>query len=412
MSSKEKNTQILQGYNPSQFKRMTVIFIALSLVNMLCVLFAFMRSGYGLYYAESALSHIAMVNSSVHQVNESTLDILVHRQEMNFVSKELQSIDDNFDEIRKESKEYLDIKLDTINEDLKTNFEAANTKIIEYEVALSKFTDELSKKYDENTGLNEYLGNLEKKYKEEVEPFQTSAEKAITDVFTDQNKQTYDFFVRCAQQFLFVLLFLIITMVIGLLGIRKMKKNARISAEKLDEEHKKAVKSREKTIDIAYTNILTGFKNRYGLEYDLDNEKKDKKFTVAVFKLVNFSDVNEKYGRSNADEYISTLSRKIEANYSYLADIFSTDVNEFCFVFKKSYDRVPSDLIMEIANDLSSKIELDFAPVKCVVAGCYFTYQAGEYTDCNSMLLKADKSIYAAKQNCIASGKNTILQAS
>lgn len=143
MSSKEKNTQILQGYNPSQFKRMTVIFIALSLVNMLCVLFAFMRSGYGLYHAESALSHIAQVNSYVHQVNESTLDILVHRQEANFVSKELQSIDDNFDEIRKESKEYLDIELDSINKDLRGNFEEANKKVIEYEVALSKFTDEL-----------------------------------------------------------------------------------------------------------------------------------------------------------------------------------------------------------------------------------------------------------------------------
>ena len=101
-----KNEEIIEGYNPKQYSRMTILFVILSVLNMVMVLLAFMRSGYGLYHAEDALSHIAKITQCVQSVNEDALDIITHPNNRKLVENEVNDISDMFKTIDSDTNPY------------------------------------------------------------------------------------------------------------------------------------------------------------------------------------------------------------------------------------------------------------------------------------------------------------------
>ncbi|MCR4889809.1 MAG: GGDEF domain-containing protein [Ruminococcus sp.] len=411
MANKSKDENKLQGYDPAQFRRMTAIFVVLSLLNIGAVQLAFMRSGYGLYHAESALSHIAQVQQNVQTVSEKSLDMLVHKEEDVTAKRDMININEAFEKIETESKGYTDINLESIDPKLRESFSDAESKIEAYKKALEDFNDEFAEKMEvSGEELDAYLNTIETKYSNNIEPLKDAAEEAVNKTFDAQNKATYDFFVRCAQQFLFVLIFLLVTLTIGIIGIKKMKKNAKVAAEAIRAEHLKAEKSREKSISIAYTNIVTSFRNRYGLEMDLDAKVKVEDISIALFKILSYDNVSERYGRSTADEYVLTISKALKKTFGDVADIYSTDNDEFCFVFKDVLDENgETDVILPIARTISHKVELDSASLQCLAAGCYYNCVPGTHSSCNTLLLKMDKAMSIAKQKTLSNGQNVVI---
>ena len=407
---KEKNKTI-NGFNPSRFRRMAIIFVILSLLNMVAVLMAFRRSGYGLYHAEDALSHVAKINHYVQDVNESTMSIVINNSDNDHIDAEIANISQSFSEIDKEIELYGSIDLDEIDTGLKVQFDEAKAQVDKYHEALKKYQNEIQeyKKADDKS-LSDYVTASMNDYNTNIEPLKESAAESVTKLFNMQSQATYDFFVRCAQQFLFVLLFLIITMVAGLIGINNMKKGAARDAETIEAEEQKAKQSREKSVNIAYSNILTGFKNRYGLESDIGDKLDSKKFIIAIYNFNNFSHINEKYGRDTGDEFLSIVSAKLQQKYAKVADIYSTDSDEFCFIFKKNISTAKADeTIYQIADTLSRPFAVTDHAIQNMVSACFYHYNPGDQPDFNSLLLSFDRAMKIAKEKSRAEGHSSIV---
>ena len=407
------NDEKIMGYNPVQYKRMTILFVILSLLNIFTVTVAFMRSGYGLYHAEDALSHVAKITQCVQSVNENSLNIVMHADDSKLVESEKTYIDSMFDTMDEESEKYLEINLDSIDKKLRGNFDTAKEKVNRYHEALNAFNDDILKNAENNSADGNTVNKVMAAYTINIEPLKTDAEVSMNDLFDLQNKTTYDFFVRCAQQFLFVLLFLAVTMTVGIIGIKKMRKNAKISAETAVEEHNKAVSSQNKAIDIAYTNILTGLKNRYSLEEDFTDNLSSKIFTSALFGFSDFDKLNGKYGRSTADEFLSNVSQILVREFGKSADIYSTESNEFCFVFK---DRMVSTIqtekiINNIMDVLSAPMEIGEITVQLTASCSYCEYKPNSHMSFDKLLILMDRAMSAAKQNSSLTNSNCLISA-
>lgn len=405
MAQKDQNAQSKASYNPSQFRNMTLMFVVLSLINIVTVLLAFFRTGYGLYHAEDALSHVAKITQCVQNVNEKALHIVIHSEEREIVKDDVNSIESAFGVIQMESDNYLKINLGEIDENLQDQFDDASKKVDRYRKSLDQFTTDLASRHLDGAE------NISRVYLEDIDPLKTEAEKAMNTLFEDQNQATYDFFVRAAQQFLFVLLFLFITMTVGIIGIRKMKRNARNAAETIAEEHERSERSREKVINIAYTNILTGFKNRYGLEDDLSERVKTDKFSIAVCNYNQFSQVNEKFGRSKADAFISIVSQKLKQQFGEEAEIYSLDADEFCFVFRneevnaKRLERI----LQQIAKTLSRPYDFSDVTIELTVSSCYYFCKPGDQASFENLLCTLDRAMAVAKQESKRTGQNAMI---
>jgi diguanylate cyclase (GGDEF)-like protein len=408
---KEKNNATINGFNSARYKRMAIIFVVLSLLNMSAVLLAFRRSGYGLYHAEDALSHVARINHYVQDINESAMSIVINNNDSDRIAKEVSQITQTFSEINEEIEAYSNIDLDEIDPELKVQFNEAKEKIDNYHNALMNYKNEIQDYTVSNKAeLSEYVAATMNVYTSDIEPLKDSAADSVTELFNMQSQATYDFFVRCAQQFLFVLLFLIITMVIGLIGINNMKKKARRDAETIEVEQKRAKESREKSVNIAYSNILTGFKNRYGLEADISDKLASKKFTIALFNFNNFSYINEKYGRDTGDEFLSVVSVKLQQKYAKVADIYSTDADEFCFIFKKNVSPDKADeLIYQIAETMSKPVAVTDHAIQNMVSACFCHYNPGDQPDLNSLLRNFDRAMKVAQEKSRSEGHSSVV---
>lgn len=416
MASKKTNRErkMLHGYNPVTYRAMTTLFVLLSILNAIAVLFSFMRSGFGLYHAEDALSHVAMLNHHLHTINEAALDIVIHCDDVSEINNGSNAIKESFNVITSESQLYTAIDLMQIDSNLQSDFEDASHKVRRYNLALTEFISTLQSNIEKGSSeVPTYHSYIEWKYTDNIEPLKDDAEEAINRLFNYQCKATYDFFVRCAQQFLFVLLFMAITMTVGLTGIAKMKKNAKTAAEQAEQERVKAELSRAKSVNIAYSNILTGFKNRYGLEMDLENMLSSSSFTIALYRLVNFQNIAEKYGRNVADDYVVKVSQVLQQNYGTTSDIYSTETDEFCFVFKNDLLAAhEKEIMVQIGHAVSRLTDVDGIQIQSVSAGCYYHCQAGTHQSCNSLLHTLDKGMSVARRQCFESGKNAVISVS
>jgi len=402
MAKKDRKNQEIEGFNPRQFRSMSIVFAVLSIINIIAVTLAFTRTGYGLYHAEDALSHISEITSSVQSMNESVLEIILNNEDPGIVKEQILNIEEMRKKVEESEKAYKEIDVDTIDPRLKEKFEKTMDSVSDYQYQLEQFTKSTFDGLDANAIHEDYAQN--------VKTVKDKAEAASIEMFELQQKTTYEFFVRTAQQFLFVLLFLIITLVVGLLGIRLQKKRARVAAMKLAQEHQRAVNSRSKVIDIAYSNILTGFKNRYGLEDDLVEALSNKSFDIAICNFNHFRSVNNTFGRDVGDVFVSTVSSKIREYFSAVATIYSTDTDEFCFVFKEQMNPIHLEQsVQQIVKMLSLPYEVGSETIQLTVSSCFYQCMQGSQISFNSLFRTLDYAMNLAKDECTRTGGNAVI---
>lgn len=400
---KQKNN-VMSGFDPTQYRRMTVMFVTLSLMNVVFVILAFMRTGYGLYHAEEALSRISAVTQSVHSINESAQNIVIHSDNESLVSQEVATIDAAFARIQQKSAEYREIDLEHIDKELKSEFDSASHTVTSYQRVLKDFTDGVTtRSASDRVGITRDYTNL-------IEPMKETAESSMNAVFEKESTATTQFFFRAAQQFLFVLLFLFITMTVGIIGIQRMKKNARTAAEAADQERERAVKMREKTVNIAYSSILTGFRNFYGLEQDIADKVNSSEFTIALCRYNRFSQINEIYGRGRADELISHVSRALADEFGSKTNIYSTSNDEFCFLFHKKVGQAQAEeLVGKIADTLSRQYTIDGIMMQQTVSCCYYNCTPDAQENFQQLFCTLDRAMSVAKEQSAMNGMNTIV---
>ena len=409
--SPKKETQEIEGFNPSIYRIISSVFAVLSLLNLAVVIFAFTRTGYGLYHAEDAVTHIAQIEQYLQNTNESVLNIVVHKNDFKTIETEVENIHNDFITLNEEAELFRAIDLSSIDGTIINDFESAMMKVEAYHQALLNYSN-MFNEYDENSlsdkeKLNYFMNMIESKYGSEIEPLKNEATSAMSSVVKHQNEATYTFYVKLAQEFLFVIVFMLLTMSVGLNSIHYMKNNARKAALEIQQKKKDALENaqeashlRRKATAIAYTNILTGLKNRYALEEELQKRLKSDDVTVAFFNFDTFHELNENYGRNFGDNFLITVADTVKEKYSDTFDIYHTDADEFCFVLKKFGEQSEADSkIPQIMKTLSSPIEVTKLKVQLHVSGCVYHYKATERLDVNGFFVKVDRALKDAKKS-------------
>ncbi len=399
--AKNKREKV-EGFDPKTYKAMRLGYAILSFISIVVVIVAFYITGYSLYGAQQAMTYTAEVQENLEIVNSSVTKIVLYQSD---IETEMDVIHDSFERIDQIKGEFDDIKiLDTVSID---NFNDAVNSLDDYHEYLQNFKVKYQALKSAPDALKDFSESIPSLYKEEVSPLQSDATDKIKGFVDYQAQASMEVFFSTAQSILIVLAILVLVFSIGITATRFMEASAYKAALKIRERSdevvdlsEKAIRLREKAKDIAYINILTGLRNRYGLEEDVEKRIQVENVGFALFDYDNFKSINELYGREFGDEFVSIIADKLKTQCGQFADIYNLSGDEFCFVFKQNVSATQIINYTNVIFDILSKpCVIRNVTTSVTVSGCSYLCKAGECASIDSVLLKMDGKIRDAKTN-------------
>ena len=317
----------------------------------------------------------------------------------------------------------------TIN-DINASFENITTELKSYE-ALDKSDVEMrryrhAKAFIEayetrvNSMLSEFIGGDEtvsarrNAYVQEIHPLQATATEMFS-VTMELSENHAEERVNNVQRAVMIAELVIIGVtILGEIAIfiiaRVAKRNREALARQAAEIEAATAKfkhTKEKASEMAYTNILTGMKNRYALDNDLAPRLESDQFNIAVFDMDNFRSINDMYGYDFGDEYLATVAERLKDQYGKEAEIYNITGNEFCFVFNREVSDAQamrlSDSVIQTLGEWYTVLNLN---VQLTASGSVYHYLPGDSLSTSALLVKLDNVLREAKRN----GGNMVLQ--
>ena len=404
MKNKEEKTQeqnqVMEGYNPGVYRTLSILFIVLTILNLAVIIYAFAKTGYGLWHAEDALSYIAKIDGSFDDINQNVLNIQLHADNQQLISDSVDGILSSQNKIKENAESFRQINMANIDKSIPTEFDASMKKVNLYYDTISGHLTAVKTGFDKPAVLQTA----------ETERLRTDAKESLDELFEKSDEATYQFFCRVGQRFLLVLLFLILTMAAGLYAIARSKKRDYAFALKLQNSKQKTANIRQKAVEIAYTNVVTGLKNRYALDEKLDERMKSEDVTVALYNFNNFKGLNESYGRDFADEFVSEMSKKIVTALGKQAEVFSTEIDELCVLFSKELPKSRTNsMAHKILEMLSQPVQIRGIIVQLTVAGCICHCNVNSYTSASSLFIAMDHGMRQSKAMCVEQNRSVLI---
>ena len=406
--SEPKNEKI-EGYNPKMFRQMKFVYTLLSIINLIVVIVSFALLGFPLYHAQQSSFCISKIEENILETNNSVLMMVV---DVNNTATEIEKIEGWFDEIAQKRDEFNNIG--TPDADVKSCIDQAYIAIDSYKTILKQCASQYEVATVNEEALQQFQEQILPLYKTKLEPSMRNAANLMSEAVEVQNNATTEIFFARAQSFLIVIVLFILILVLGLVSIRMMDRNTKRNAlelqkraSEIEKTTEKLTKSRDKTREIAYTNVLTGLKNRYALEEETEKRLEKESFYISNFDFDNFRSFNEMYGRNMGDAFLATVAEQLRKDYSEYAEIYNITSDEFTFVFKSSVSGAQAtNLTQRIYETMSKYYTIENITVQVTVSGCTYHYLAGEFLDMNAVLSKMDSVMHQAKSN----GGKTILE--
>ena len=171
-----------------------------------------------------------------------------------------------------------------------------------------------------------------------------------------------------------------------------------LKQEELEETSDRLIASRQKLLDSAHTNILTGLRNRYALEQYLAPLLSSKQFYIGVFDIDNFRQVNDQFGYEYGDEYLIAISDRLKAKYSDAAEIFHVHGNEICMIFKEDGSDMQIKMLAEqIRQTMGSNTQVSGMLLSSNVSAALYHVLPSESKDVGALLRKLDTALHTAK---------------
>lgn len=399
-----KAKKVQQGQN--EFRPGVYIFAAVFLAVM-SLLFMFI-----LYNAVSRTT----------KVYNQTLDSIEH---VNEISSELQST--NIKLLMLIAGTQADPTNNT--KDIENSFKNINSNIDKYESITGKSDAEIKrfnhakafiKAYEKKVSaqiqdlIKANAVSKKETYVQEIYPLQITAIEMFssTGEIAEQNAQDKLESVRRAFMTAEIVLFAI--MIAGEIAIlivaRITKRNIEAivkQAAEIEAATAKFKHTKEKASEMAYTNILTGMKNRYALDNDISGRLETDQFNIAVFDMDNFRSINDMYGYDFGDEYLAMIAERLKEEYGNDAEIYNITGNEFCFVFNKEVSDIQATRIAErVIQTLAEWYTVLNLNVQLTASGSTCHYLPGDCISVSALLVKLDNVLRDAKRN----GGNMVLQ--
>ena len=125
MKNKDKDqvqNSVMEGFNPKVYRSLSLLFIVLTILNLVVIIYAFARTGYGLWHAEDALSYIAKIDSNFEDINQSVLKIQLHSDDQDIVAHNAENISLYHQNIKEHADAFRKIDLSNIDKSLSGEF--------------------------------------------------------------------------------------------------------------------------------------------------------------------------------------------------------------------------------------------------------------------------------------------------
>ncbi|MGL6105854.1 sensor domain-containing protein, partial [Romboutsia sp.] len=149
------------------------------------------------------------------------------------------------------------------------------------------------------------------------------------------------------------------------------------------------------------TDFMTKIPNRRGLYGYLEDKLKNEIVTVMFIDIDEFKKINDVYGHKFGDDVLKIIANRI---CEFFKEDFVARIggDEFVIVTKEKEE---NEELVNFLNELMSKISLDICigGQKCFVSGSIGVANSSPEDTIESILIKADLSMYSAKKK----GKNT-----
>ena len=161
------------------------------------------------------------------------------------------------------------------------------------------------------------------------------------------------------------------------------------------------IETSSKLEHLANTDNLTGIFNRRKFEDVFENNTKtNKKFSIILFDIDYFKDINDNYGHKVGDEILKAFSDKINSNIRKCDVFFRWGGEEFIVLANNT----ELDGAFMMGNKLRKLIETStFVNVSSITISLGIAeYIEGEALE--QLINRADKALYTAKRN----GRNRV----
>lgn len=154
---------------------------------------------------------------------------------------------------------------------------------------------------------------------------------------------------------------------------------------------------RETIINMAYTDILTGIKNRRCFEEDAEKLADAKKsFNIVAIDMNNLKMINDELGHKFGDEALIKVANALRIFENYGEECYRMGGDEFEVICKKM-DIDDIDRVCEQINKKLAKTEY-FPGIPLSIAYGSFRFSANMDTEVNKVMARADKKMYEKKQ--------------
>lgn len=154
---------------------------------------------------------------------------------------------------------------------------------------------------------------------------------------------------------------------------------------------------RETMINMAYTDILTGIKNRRCFEEDAEKLADAKKsFNIVAIDMNNLKMINDELGHKFGDEALIKVANALRIFENYGEECYRMGGDEFEVICKKM-DIDDIDRVCEQINKKLARTEY-FPGIPLSIAYGSFRFSANMDTEVNKVMARADKKMYEKKQ--------------
>lgn len=364
-----------------------ILFIAL---NMIVENFVYVRSRNVYEQNMASVQTMSQINNKLAQINERVMLMVANMSG----TEELDQITVDFGEINALRGEYLAL---SGHSDMELRrFNQAYYSIMAYQRTIEEVGPTLP-----NSGFE----NAHAVFTQQLDPLlQSAAEmlQATVEISTanaDANVHSSSLQHGFAQM---TLIILTISGVIALFLAGRAQINSvlevQLKEEELEEASDRLVASRQKLMESAKLNILTGLPNRYSLEERLGEILGTKQFYIAVFDMDSFRMVNDNYGYEYGDEYLVAVADRLKAQYAGEGELFNIYGNEFCMIFKDDINDMQVKVLAEqIRQNIGSNTQVSGMLLSSPVSSAFYHVLPSESSDVGALLRKLDTALHSAK---------------
>lgn len=365
-----------------------ILLAVVSLISLTLVSIYHSRSNKTYHNAEQATGYLHRINEELLMVNRNVLMIISGAGSQDEVAN---SIDSSFSNIDFYMSQYS--KIEGRSERELYRYQQAQTFTLAYE---KKFNGVRNNLEDLNTEL----------YIQEIHPLQTTASEMFSATIDINSENTQNQLNRLGVLFRVIQLIMLALLVIGEIAILLASKSTDKQSEALKRREAEVAEiqsklnvSRNKVMDIAVTNILTGLKNRYALMEDLGKRITKVPLNIAIFNMDNFHLVNETYGYEFGDVYLTLLAEALKNEFSQYGEIYNYTSNGFCIVFNDTESENTAQRIAQKAIALCNQTyNVSNLAIQETATGCFTHTDPSESKNVNSLLVKMEGVMRQAKQ--------------